>query len=137
MLELQWKNLIMNAFVWFRRRRLHRRKYISKGPNYTWHIDSHNKLKPFGFSVHDCIAGFSRNLIWLKVGSSPLSVFSNISFFLFALALWYFVTFHENLIAHILAKCDRILWVIDPARLNTHFQKILIFGQIPIKWKSL
>ena len=52
-----------------RRRRLHRRKYISKGPNYTWHIDGHDKLKPFGFSVHGCIDGFSRKLIWLKVGS--------------------------------------------------------------------
>ena len=38
-----------------RRRRLHRRKYISKGPNYTWHIDGHDKLKPFGFSVHGCM----------------------------------------------------------------------------------
>ena len=33
-------------------------------------IDDHDKLKPFGFSVHGCIDGFSRNLIWLKVGSS-------------------------------------------------------------------
>ena len=53
-----------------KRRRLHQRKYISKGPNYTWHLDGYNKLKPFGFSVHDCIDGFSRKLIWLKVVSS-------------------------------------------------------------------
>ena len=53
-----------------RRRRLHRRKYISIGPNYAWHIDGHDKLKPFGFSVHGCIDGFSRKVIWLKVGSS-------------------------------------------------------------------
>ena len=53
-----------------RRRRLHHCKYISKGPNYIWHIDGHDKLKPFGFSVHDYIDGFSRKLIWLKVGSS-------------------------------------------------------------------
>ena len=33
-------------------------------------IDDHDKRKPFGFSVHGCIDGFSRNLIWLKVGSS-------------------------------------------------------------------
>ena len=46
-----------------RRRRLHRRKYISIGPNYAWHIDGHDKLKPFGFSVHGCIDGFSRKLI--------------------------------------------------------------------------
>ena len=50
------------------RRRLHRRK----GPNYTWHIDGHDKLKPFGFSVHGCIDGFCKKLIWLKVGSSNM-----------------------------------------------------------------
>ena len=43
---------------------------ISEGPNYTWHKNGHDKLKPFGFSVHGCIDGFSRKLIWLKVGSS-------------------------------------------------------------------
>ena len=50
-----------------KRRRLHRRRYISEGPNYTWHIDGHDKLKPFGFSIHGCIDGFSRYLIWLEV----------------------------------------------------------------------
>ena len=53
-----------------RRRRLQQRKYISKRPNYTWHIDGHDKLKPLGFRVHGCIDGFSRKRIWLKVGSS-------------------------------------------------------------------
>ena len=43
-----------------------RRKLV----NYVWHIDGHNKLKPFGFSVHGCIDGFSRKLIWLEVTSS-------------------------------------------------------------------
>ena len=52
-----------------RRRRLHRRKYISQGPNYVWHIDGHDKLKPFGFSIHGCLMdGFSRKLLWLEVG---------------------------------------------------------------------
>ena len=37
--------------------------------NYVWHIDGHDKLKPFGFSVHGCIDGFSRKLIWLEVTS--------------------------------------------------------------------
>lgn len=53
-----------------RKRRLRRRKYVSQGPNYAWHIDGHDKLKPFGFSIHGCIDGFSRRLIWLKVGPS-------------------------------------------------------------------
>ena len=53
-----------------RRRRLVRRKYVTQGPNYVWHIDGHDKLKPFGFSIHGCIDGFSRRLMWLEVGTS-------------------------------------------------------------------
>ena len=53
-----------------RKKRLHRRKYVTKGPNYVWHIDGHDKLKPFGFSIHGCIDGFSRKVIWLEVGPS-------------------------------------------------------------------
>ena len=51
-----------------RKKRLCRRVYHSKGPNFIWHIDGHDKLKPYGFSVHGCIDGFSRRLIWLEVG---------------------------------------------------------------------
>ncbi|KAK1172320.1 hypothetical protein AOXY_G4861 [Acipenser oxyrinchus oxyrinchus] len=43
-------------------RRLHRRNYFAKGPNYIWHLDSYDKLKPFGI----CIDGFSRKIIWLN-----------------------------------------------------------------------
>ena len=50
------------------KKRLRRRAYSSKGPNFIWHIDDHDKLKPFGFSIHGCILdGFSRRLIWLEV----------------------------------------------------------------------
>ena len=41
-----------------RRRKLYWRKYISKGPNFTWHVDSHDKLKLFGFRLHGCVNGF-------------------------------------------------------------------------------
>ena len=51
-----------------RKKRLRRRAYHSKGPNFIWHIDGHDKLKLYGFSVHGCIDGFSRRLIWLEVG---------------------------------------------------------------------
>ena len=34
---------------------LRRRRYYAKGPNYIWHIDGNDKLKPFGFSIHGCI----------------------------------------------------------------------------------
>ena len=53
-----------------KRRKLVRRKNRNPDPNYVWHIDGHNKLKPFGFPVHGCIDGFPRKLIWLEVTSS-------------------------------------------------------------------
>ena len=52
------------------RGRLHRRQYICRGPNQVWHIDGMDKLKQFGFAVHACIDGFSRKILWLKVGRS-------------------------------------------------------------------
>ena len=51
-----------------RKKRLRRRAYHAKGPNFVWHTDGQDKLKPFGFSVHGCIDGFSRRLLWLEVG---------------------------------------------------------------------
>ena len=53
-----------------KRRRLHRRKYFANGPNFVWHIDGHDKLKPYGFSIHGCIDGFSRKIIWLEIGTT-------------------------------------------------------------------
>ncbi|XP_048588204.1 uncharacterized protein LOC116615414 isoform X1 [Nematostella vectensis] len=50
--------------------RLLRRTYRSQGPNYCWHIDGYDKLKPFGFCIHGCIDGYSRRIMWLRVASS-------------------------------------------------------------------
>ena len=50
-----------------RRHRLQRRAYVNPGPNYCWHIDGYDKLKPYGFPIHACIDGFSRKVLWLKV----------------------------------------------------------------------
>ncbi|XP_068698743.1 uncharacterized protein [Montipora foliosa] len=50
------------------RHRLKRRQYRTKGPNYLWHIDGYDKLKPFGFCIHGAIDGFSRRILWLDVG---------------------------------------------------------------------
>ena len=47
-----------------------RRVYRSKGPNYLWHIDGYDKLKPFGFCVHSAIDGYSRRILWPEVASS-------------------------------------------------------------------
>ncbi|KAK2548520.1 hypothetical protein P5673_031305 [Acropora cervicornis] len=52
------------------RRRLLRRQYHSKGPNYIRHIDGYDKLKPYGFCVHGAIDGYSRRIMWLEVGRS-------------------------------------------------------------------
>ena len=52
------------------RRRLRRRKYRNPGLNYVWHIDGHDKLKPYGISIHGCIDGYSRRIIWLEVAAT-------------------------------------------------------------------
>jgi hypothetical protein len=28
-----------------------------KGPNFVWHLDGYDKLKPYGFAIHGCIDG--------------------------------------------------------------------------------
>lgn len=53
-----------------KRKRLRRRQYYNKGPNYLWHIDSYDKLKPYGICINGCIDGFSRHIIWLRTGST-------------------------------------------------------------------
>ncbi len=40
--------------------------YHSHGPNFVWHVDGYNKLKPFGIGRRVCIDGFSRSMIWLE-----------------------------------------------------------------------
>ena len=50
--------------------RLTRRKYQNPGPNYSWHCDGYDKLKPFGFPIHGCIDGWSREILWLYVTRS-------------------------------------------------------------------
>lgn len=46
--------------------KLKRRLYLSKGPNYIWHLDSYDKLRPYGICINGCIDGFSRKVIWLN-----------------------------------------------------------------------
>ena len=52
------------------RHKLRSRKYYAKGPNDIWHLDGNDKLKPYGFSIHGCIDGFSRKMLWLKLSPS-------------------------------------------------------------------
>lgn len=53
-----------------KQKRLLRRQYAAPGPNFVWHIDGYDKLKPFGFAIHGAIDGFSRRIMWLEVGPS-------------------------------------------------------------------
>ena len=46
--------------------RLHSSKYFSRGPNYIWHCDSYDKLKPFGICINGCVDGYSRKVVWLN-----------------------------------------------------------------------
>ena len=48
------------------RKRLQRRLYQVQGPNYMWHVDSYDKLKPYGICINGCIDGFSRRVLWLE-----------------------------------------------------------------------
>lgn len=50
-----------------RANRLYRRSYLNPGPNYCWHADGYDKLKPYGFPIHGCIDGFSRKIMWLNI----------------------------------------------------------------------
>ena len=50
-----------------KRRKLTCREYYSFGPNYTWHIDGHDKLKPFGIAILGVIDGYSRRILQLKL----------------------------------------------------------------------
>ncbi len=47
-------------------RRLRRRSYFSKGPSFIWHMDSYDKLKPYGICANGSIDDFSRKIIWLN-----------------------------------------------------------------------
>ncbi|XP_068738529.1 uncharacterized protein, partial [Montipora capricornis] len=53
-----------------RKGRLQRRRYMCKGPNYLWHMDGYDKLKPYGFCIHGAIDGYSRRILWLEVDST-------------------------------------------------------------------
>lgn len=57
--------------------KLSRRVYAAKGPNFVWHCDGYDKLKPYGFPIHGCIDGYSRKILWLhvvKTNNSPTHI---------------------------------------------------------------
>ena len=60
------KHLDPIGFDTRRRQTLRRRLCYSQGPNWVWDLDGYDKLKPYGFEMHDCIDGYSRRVLWLK-----------------------------------------------------------------------
>ena len=57
------KELDPEGFELRRRKHLRRRLYFARGPNWVWHIDGYDKLKPYGFNIHRAIDGFSRRIL--------------------------------------------------------------------------
>lgn len=53
-----------------RRKRLQRRQYFNKGPNYLRHVDGYHKLKPYGICISGCTDGSARKILWLKAAST-------------------------------------------------------------------
>ena len=53
-----------------KRRRLKRRRYITTGPNFLWHVDGWDKLAHFGIFIHGAVDGFSRRILWLEANST-------------------------------------------------------------------
>lgn len=95
-----------------KRRRLKRRQYYNKGPNYLWHIDGYDKLKPYGIAISGCIDGFSRYVIWLKAcytNNNPRVIFG------------YFLTSLEEL-----GNCPRSVRT-DLGTENRHIEHIQTF----------
>ena len=43
---------------------LKRRRYITPGPNFLWHVDGWDKLAHFGIFIHGAVDGFSRRILW-------------------------------------------------------------------------
>ncbi|KAG7462419.1 hypothetical protein MATL_G00184650 [Megalops atlanticus] len=55
------------------RNRLRRRLYRNPGPNFLWHVDSYDKLKPYGICINGAVDGFSRVVIWLHAYSTNIN----------------------------------------------------------------
>ena len=53
-----------------KRRRLKRRRYITPGSNFLWHVDGWDKLAHFGIFIHGAVDGFSRRILWLEANST-------------------------------------------------------------------
>ena len=64
------KSLNLEEVSFWQAHQFHKQKYRVEGPNQLWRIDGNDKLKLLGFSMHECIDGYSRKVLWLEVCSS-------------------------------------------------------------------
>ncbi|KAI2647993.1 Retrovirus-related Pol polyprotein [Labeo rohita] len=95
-----------------RGRRLRRRHYGVPGPTYLWHMDSYDKLKPYGIAINVCIDGFSRHIIWMQAhftSNNPRVI-----------AGYYFHAFAER------RGCPQIIWS-DFGTENVHINRLQEF----------
>ena len=68
-----WRRLVNDHRIRIPRRKAHglvRHRYYAQSPNYVWHVDGYDKLKPYGFCIHGAIDGYSRRILWLEVLNS-------------------------------------------------------------------
>ena len=52
------------------------------GPNFIWHIDGYDKLKPYGFCIHGAVDGYSRRILWLEEGPSNNNPMVTVQYYL-------------------------------------------------------
>jgi hypothetical protein len=95
-----------------KRKCIRRRDYINPGPNFVWHIDGYDKLKPYGFPIHGAIDGFSRRILWLEVGCTNNNPIVVAKFFCKAAI--------ENSMLPCVVRADR-------GTENVHVQKIQVY----------
>ena len=84
-----WRRLVNDNRIRITRRKAHRlvrHRYYAQSPNYVWHVDGYDKLKPNGFCIHGAIDGYSRRILWLKVLNSNNSSGVIAKYYLDALA---------------------------------------------------
>ena len=77
-----WRRLVNDHRIRIHRTKTHR--FVR--PNYVWHVDGYDKLKPYGFCFHGPIDGYSRRILWLEVLNSNNSSGVIAKYYLDALA---------------------------------------------------
>ena len=68
-----WRRLVNDHRIRIPRRKAHRlvrHRYYAQSPDYVWHVDGYDKLKPYGFCIYGAIDGYSRRILWLEVLNS-------------------------------------------------------------------